>query len=232
MNMSNATEVTTNDAGRGKSLRGVLRVPEKVVARLALYRRILARAANADRESIFSHEIAGICGTTSAQVRRDLMSVGYLGHPAYGYDIEGLLKKLDGFFDEGRGVRMALVGIGNLGRALLPYFNSAGSSMTIVAAFDSDPARVNRTAGDCRSYPVADIQRVLASTPVDVAVIAVPAAAAQETADTLIACGVRSLINLAPVRLVVPSEVYVEYVDIGIAIEKAAFYANARAASK
>lgn len=230
--MSNAGQVTPNVPRSKPSLRGTLRVPEKVVARLALYRRILVRAANADRESIFSHEIAGICGTTSAQVRRDLMSVGYLGHPAYGYDIDGLLRKLDGFFDEGRGIRMALVGVGNLGRALLPYFNSAGSSMTIVAAFDTDPARVHRTVGGCKSHPLDDLRRVLAETPVDVAVIAVPAAAAQQTAETLIAAGVHSLINLAPVRLVVPNDIYVEYVDLGIAIEKAAFYAHTKAAAK
>jgi len=227
--MTNAAAQTPAGTSRPhRPLRGNLRVPEKVVARLALYRRILARAAKADRESIFSHEIAGICGTTSAQVRRDLMSVGYLGHPAYGYDIEGLLKKLDGFFDEGRGIRMALVGVGNLGSALLPYFNSADSSMSIVAAFDNDPARFSRTIQGCRAHSVDELPRILKETDVDVAVIAVPAAAAQQTADILIAAGVRSLINLAPVRLVVPTEVYVEYVDLGIAIEKAAFYAHSR----
>lgn len=220
------TSATLTAASR--STRGIIRVPEKVVARLALYRRILARAANGDRESIFSHEIAGICGTTSAQVRRDLMAVGYLGHPAYGYDIEGLLKKLDGFLDNGGGVRMALVGVGNLGHALLPYFNRGESPMSIVVAFDSDSARVRDDLSGCRCYGIDELSRVLAASPVDVGIIAVPAAAAQETATLLIGAGVRSLINLAPVRLVVPNTVYVEYVDLGIAIEKAAFYARSK----
>jgi redox-sensing transcriptional repressor len=207
-------------------------VSERVVARLALYRRILLRAADGNRPHLFSHEIAAICGTTSAQVRRDLMAVGFAGHPVYGYDVAGLLEKLDVFLDKGRGVRMALVGVGNLGRALLSYFNNGRSHTAIVAAFDSDPARVNRTIGGCHCYPIADLRRVVATTPVDVAVIAVPSEAAQEVAGQLVAAGVRSLLNLAPVRLHVPRHVYVEDVDLGIAIEKAAFYARSKGTSR
>jgi redox-sensing transcriptional repressor len=203
-------------------------VSEKVVARLALYRRILLRAADAEQSFIFSHEIAGICGATSAQVRRDLMAVGFVGHPIYGYEIAGLVAKLDSFLDRGRGVRMALVGVGNLGRALLSYFNAGKQQMTIVAAFDTDRTRVNRTIGGCHSHHLDELPQVLSETRVDVGVIAVPAAAAQQVADMLVAAGVRSLINLAPVRLQLPRNVFVEDVDLGIAIEKAAFYARSR----
>lgn len=203
-------------------------VSQKVVARLALYRRLLQRAENAGRDAIFSHEIAEICGATSAQVRRDLMAVGFVGHPVYGYDIAGLLEKLDTFLDRGKPVRMALVGVGNLGRALLSYFNAGREEMEIVAAFDSDPARVNRTIGGCHSYAIEDLPRVLTETKVEVGVIAVPAGAAQEIANLLVAAGVRSILNLAPVHLQVPRTVFVEDVDLGIAIERAAFYARSK----
>lgn len=189
-------------------------VSQRTVGRLAHYRRILLRARNSGREQLFSHEIAEIAGVTSAQVRRDLMVVGFAGHPVHGYDIDGLLAKLDRFLDRGRPIRMALAGVGNLGRALLAYFNEG-----IVAAFDADPER---------GHPIEELPRVLAQVQVDVGVIAVPANAAQEVADLFVAAGVRSLLNLAPVHLQVPGSVFVEDVDLGLAIERAAFFARAK----
>lgn len=203
-------------------------VSERVIGRLAFYRRILQRAAEDGRTAIYSHEIAEACDATSTQVRRDLMAVGFAGHPIHGYDIEGLLAKMDRFLEVHRGVRLALVGVGNLGRALMSYFSRGRSATTIEAAFDVDPARVNRTIGGIRSYPLDELPAVLAEAKVDVGVIAVPDEAAQHVADLLVAAGVRSLINLAPVRLRVPRNVFVDDVDIGIAIERAAFYARRR----
>lgn len=203
-------------------------VSERVIGRLAFYRRILQRAAEDGRVTIYSHEIAEACDATSTQVRRDLMAVGFPGHPIHGYDVEGLLAKMDRFLEVHRGVRLALVGVGNLGRALMSYFSRGRSTMTIEAAFDVDPARVNRTIGGIHSYPLDQLPDVLAGTKVDVGVIAVPEDAAQHVADLLVAAGVRSLINLAPVRVRVPRSVFVEDVDIGIAIERAAFYARRR----
>lgn len=203
-------------------------VSEKGVARLALYRRVLQHAAEEGTEYLFSHDVAERCGTTSAQVRRDLMAVGFTGHPVYGYELAGLVRELDRFLDKGRTVRMALVGVGNLGRALLPYFNRGKAHATFVAAFDIDEGRVNRTIGGCRSFPMAEMRQVLSETPVDVGVVAVPAAGAQTAAELLIRAGVRSILNFAPVRLTVPENVFVEDVDLGIAIEKAAFFAHAK----
>jgi redox-sensing transcriptional repressor len=201
-------------------------ISARTVARLAFYRRVLLRAHSSGRTTIFSHEIADICDATSAQVRRDLMAVGTLGHPIHGYEIEGLLGQLDQFLDAPHGVRMALVGVGNLGRALLTYFARGRSPMAIEAAFDSDPAKIGRAISGCHVEPVERIGEVLAATPVDVAVIAVPEEFAQHVADQLVAAGVRSLLNLAPTRLRVPDTVFVEDVDLGIAIERAAFYAR------
>jgi redox-sensing transcriptional repressor len=203
-------------------------ISAKTIARLAHYRRVLLRAHSSGRAKIFSHEIASICDATPAQVRRDLMAVGTLGHPIHGYDIEALLAQLDRFLDAPRGVRMALVGVGNLGRALLTYFARGRSYLTIEAAFDTDPGKIGRTINGCRVQPIESIGESLTVTPVDVGVIAVPEEVAQRVADLLVCAGVRSLLNLAPTRLHVPDDVFVEDVDLGIAIERAAFYARHR----
>lgn len=203
-------------------------VSERTVARLAFYRRVLLRALSEGRTTLFSHEIATICDATPAQVRRDLMAVGTLGHPIHGYETEALLAQLDRFLDAPRGVRLALVGVGNLGRALLAYFARGRSYLTIEAAFDTDPSKIGRTISGCPVAPVEQIGEVLATTHVDVGVIAVPEESAQHVADLLVGAGVRSLLNLAPMRLHVPSRVFVEDVDLGIAIERAAFYGRQR----
>ncbi|MGN6182794.1 MAG: redox-sensing transcriptional repressor Rex [Thermoanaerobaculia bacterium] len=203
-------------------------ISAKTIARLAHYRRVLLRAGSSGRTTIFSHEIASICDATPAQVRRDLMAVGTLGHPIHGYAIEGLLAQLDRFLDAPRGVRMALVGVGNLGRALLTYFARGRSYLTIEAAFDTDPAKIGRMISGCRVQSIDAIAEALIATPIDVGVIAVPEEFAQHVADLLVGAGVRSLLNLAPTRLHVPDDVFVEDVDLGIAIERAAFYARHR----
>lgn len=200
----------------------------KTIARLAQYRRVLVRAHAGGRATIYSHEIASICDATPAQVRRDLMAVGTLGHPIHGYDIEALLAQLDRFLDAPRGVRMALVGVGNLGRALLTYFARGRSAIIIEAAFDTDPAKIGCSISGCGVQPIERIGDVLAATPIDVGVIAVPEDVAQHVADLLVCAGVRSLLNLAPMRLHVPENVFVEDVDLGIAIERAAFYSRHR----
>jgi redox-sensing transcriptional repressor len=203
-------------------------ISSRTVARLAHYRRVLLRASNAGTVSMYSHEIAAICDATPAQVRRDLMAVGTLGHPIHGYDVETVLAQLDLFLDSPRGIRMALVGVGNLGRALLSYFARGRSPMTMEAAFDNDPAKVGTLIGGVPVEPLSRIATVLQGTPVDVGVLAVPEDCAQSVADLLVTAGVRSLLNLAPIRLHLPPTVYVEDVDLGIAIERAAWYGRHR----
>jgi redox-sensing transcriptional repressor len=165
-------------------------------------------------------------GISPAQVRRDLMKVGYLGHPRHGYEVRGLLGKLDSYFDLDQSLRMVLVGAGNLGRAILGHFAAQPSHIGLEAAFDTDPGKTGRVLHGCRCHPLENLAEVVAGRGVSVGIVAVPPAAAQRTAELLVAAGVRGILNFAPVRLRVPESVFVEDIDVTLAVEKVGYFAK------
>jgi redox-sensing transcriptional repressor len=201
-------------------------VSVRTIGRLSLYRRLLATLLAQDARHTFSHQLAAMAGVTAAQVRRDLMVVGYSGSTTRGYDVLELAESIGRFLDAPQGQKAALVGAGNLGRALLAFFAGRRPRLSIVAAFDADPQKVNRTFRGCPCYPVAQLPQVVASQGVEVGIIAVPAESAQEVADSLVRAGARGLVNFAPIPLRVPQGIYVEDVDIAVSLEKAAYFAR------
>jgi len=203
-------------------------VSERTVERLSLYRRLLSRLRDEAQESVFSHELAAMAGVTAVQVRRDLMSIGYSGSPTSGYAVEGLIESIGRFLDAPGGQRAALIGVGNLGRAILTFFSHRRPKLSIVAAFDSDPGKVGRVISGCRCYPIAELAQVVQDKAIDIGVITVPATVAQEVADLLTRSGVKGLLNLAPVRLRVPANVPVEDLDITMSLEKVAYLTRQR----
>lgn len=202
-------------------------VSDKTIGRLSLYRRLLNVLQAEGVRSVFSHQLANMAGCTAAQVRRDLMAVGYSGSPSAGYDVSRLLESIRDFLDVPGGQAVALVGVGNLGKALLAYFSGRRPNLQVVAAFDSDPYKANRVIHGCRCYPVESLADVVAGKDIQVAILAVPASAAQAVAETLVRAGVRGIVNFAPVRLRVPEGVYVEDIDMSISLEKVAYFARA-----
>jgi redox-sensing transcriptional repressor len=205
-----------------------MEIPDRVIERLSAYRRVLRQRLDAGETRIYSHELANLEGVTAAQVRRDVMTIGYAGSPSRGYDVRGLIDHISKLLNPSRGSGMVLVGMGHIGGALAEYFSRRGSELTIAAAFDVHPDRVGRVLHGCRCYPVDELERVVAETGPTVAILAVPAEAAQALADRLVRAGLRGLLNFAPVRLRVPNDVYVEDVDIAVLLEKVAFLAQAR----
>lgn len=202
-------------------------IPPRTIARLSLYRRVLAELPESRNEHIFSRELAERAGVTAAQVRRDIMAIGgHAGNPARGYDVKQLLRDLSTFLDAARGQGMALVGVGNLGKAILGYFVGRNPKLSIEAAFDVDPAKTNRVIHRCRCYPVDELVHEVGRRRLRVGIITVPAPAAQPVADRLCEAGVRGLVNFAPVRLSVPDDVFVEDIDMSMVLEKVAFFAR------
>ncbi|MBN2582346.1 MAG: redox-sensing transcriptional repressor Rex [Planctomycetes bacterium] len=206
--------------------------PERTVGRLSLYRRLLVAMRNRGTKSVFSHELASAAGVTAAQVRRDMMVVGCSGSPAKGYDVRELIEHIGLFLDSSEPESVGLVGVGNIGRAMMAYFEGRRPKLKMVAAFDSDPSKVNRVVHGCRCYAMEDMARVVAERGIQVAMVAVPAESAQEVADVLVRCGVRGLLNFAPMALRVPEHVYVEDIDVTTSLEKVAFFARSRRANK
>jgi len=176
--------------------------------------------------NVYSHQLARLACGTPAQVRRDLMVVGYRGSPVSGYDVPRLLESLRECLDAPGGQGVALVGVGNLGKAILSYFRGRRPNLEIVAAFDNDPAKTSRVIHGCRCWPMESLEEVVSSRKVRTAVITVPAASAQAVAEALARAGVTGLLNFAPVRLRVPAKVHVDDMDMSIALEKVAYFAR------
>lgn len=203
-----------------------LAISGKTVARLSLYRRILYELLEEGETHVFSHELADLVRGTAAQVRRDMMAVGYAGSPTRGYDIDALIANIARFLDAPEGQRIALVGLGKLGMAILGYFEGRRPKLRIAAAFDVDPQRVNRVLHGCRCYPVDKLPEIVRRQAIEIGIVTVPANAAQQVAETLCAAGVRGLLNFTPVRLRVPPAVDIEDYDISMCLEKVAYFAR------
>ena len=201
-------------------------ISDKTIGRLSLYRRLLHMLLAEGAQNVFSHELAAMARGTAAQVRRDLMVTGFSGSPTRGYEIRGLVESIGRFLDGSTSQHVSLVGIGNLGQAILAYFSGRRPRLSIVAAFDNDPAKVNRAIHGCRCHPVERLETVTREKAVRIGIITVPAEAAQDTAERLCHAGVRGILNFAPVRLAVPREVYVENLDVTMVLEKVAFFAR------
>ncbi len=207
-------------------------ISDKTVARLSVYRRVLQDMQDAGQQHVFSHELASKSGCTAAQVRRDVMATGYSGSPVRGYDVAALAASISEFLFHSDAQKVALVGIGNLGRALMAFSPRRNPRIPIVAAFDNDPAKVNRVIHGCRCYPVQQMEAIVQAEGIGIGIIAVPASVAQDTARRLCQAGVVGLLNFAPTHVWVPPHVYIENLDLSMSLEKVAFFAGLQSAQK
>jgi redox-sensing transcriptional repressor len=198
------------------------------VGRLSLYRRLLSNHLSPGTQFVFSHELAAMARVSPAQVRRDLMHLNCSGSPSKGYRVDYLIACLSEELDHVTGQSVALVGIGNLGRALITYFHGRRERLAIMAAFDREPEKVNRIFHGCHCYPLEELENVLERDDIRAAILAVPAAEAQAVADRLTGAGVKGLLNYAPVPLRVPDDVYLEEQDMTTALERVAYFARKR----
>ena len=208
------------------------KIPTRTVERLARYRRIVRERADKGVQSLYSHELAALAAGTAAQVRRDLMSIGCTGSSNYGYRVSELLESIGRAIDDADLQRVALVGVGNLGAALLDFAAHCCPNIVISAAFDLDPGKTDRVYHGVRVYNDSSIAEVVRAEKISVAIICVPAAAAQEVVDQLVAAGVSGILNFAPKILRVPINVYVEQIDMTVALEKVAYFTRLRDAAR
>ena len=200
-------------------------IPVNTIGRLSLYRRLLLEQLEAGARQVYSHQLARLAVSTPAQVRRDLMTIGFSGSPRKGYAIQEMAQAIGALLARSVETSVALVGVGNLGRAILSYYANR-QPVRFAAAFDRAPEKTGRILHGCRCYPVDQMAEIIAREGIHVGVIAVPASEAQGVADQLILAGVKGLLNFAPARLHVPAGLYVENVDLMMALDKVAYYAH------
>lgn len=201
-------------------------ISAKTIGRLSLYRRLLLQLAADGVKYIYSHDLAAEAGVSAAQVRRDIMYIGYSGNPNRGYDAQELIQSIGNFFDAPDVQNIAIVGVGNLGRAIMAYFTGRREKLHIAAVFDSDPDKYGRVIHGYRCYDVEMLPQVANELNITIGAICVPAAVAQKVADKLVLAGIGGILNFAPVPLHVPSDIYVENIDMTMAMEKVAYFAR------
>lgn len=197
------------------------RIPEATVTRLPLYLRVLGEA---ESDTVSSDELAARAGVNAAQVRKDLSYLGSYGTRGVGYDVQYLLRQINRRLGLDMERRVAIIGLGNLGRALASYAGFPARGFQVVAAFDADPAKVGTVVGSTEVRPASSLAEFLREKGVDIAVITTPASAAQAVADTLVAAGVGCILNFAPTTVAVPDHVALRQVDLGIELQILSFY--------
>ncbi len=202
-------------------------IPVNTIGRLSLYRRLLSDQLAAGLRQVYSHQLAALAVTTAAQVRRDLMTIGFSGSPRRGYASAELVDAIDEVLVRSVETSVALVGVGNLGRAILAYYASR-QPIRFAAAFDRSSEKTGRVLHGCRCYPSDQMTEVVARENIHVGVIAVPAGEAQAVCDQLVLAGVKGILNFAPVRLRVPAGLHVENVDLMMALDRVAYFAHER----
>ena len=207
---------------------GPSRISESTVRRLSLYLRLLQEVDALEQATISSDDLAERSGTTSAQVRKDLSVFGSFGKRGLGYSVADLLGRITHILGLDRGWRVALVGAGKIGSALISYRNFQERGFRIEAVFDSDPAKIGQKWGSLTVLSVTEMERVLSEEGIEIAVVAVPGEAAQDVVDRIIGAGVKAVLNFAPIRLRVPEDVALRNVDMVVELEGLAYTLTSR----
>ena len=199
-------------------------LPEKTVERLSEYRRSLLRCLEEGKTHIFSHELARLHNITAVQVRRDIMFIAYTSPHRKGYDIKDLIKVIGKIIDPKESYNVAVVGWGNLGRAITAYFAGKRPLLNLVAAFDIDPKKVGSESAGVECYSIDRLREIAGTKNITVAILTVPPGVAQDMAKALVASGIKGILNFTSVTLSLPPGVYVEDYDMVTSIEKVAYY--------
>ena len=163
-------------------------------------------------------------GLTSAQIRKDLSYFGEFGKQGMGYDLRNLRNQLERILHIDRVWPVILVGAGDLGQALANYGGFISRGFAIVAAFDSDPSRIGQRLGDLIVQDAKDLARSIQERSIEIAILAVPASAAQEVALSLTDSGIKAILNYAPVSLNLPESIQVRFIDPAASLQSMTYY--------
>ena len=201
-----------------------IEIPEVVIERLPVYARALAALQARGLEVVSSQDLGDQLGVTPAQIRKDLSYFGRFGKQGRGYNVDRLMEELRQILGLDRTWTMVLVGVGQLGRAILHYGGFGPQGFHVVEAFDAHPDQIGEFAGAKRVRDVAELPHVLQTTHVDIGIVAVPAEHAQDVINTLIAGGVRAILNYAPIAAQVPTGVHIRQIDPVLALQSMTYY--------
>jgi len=202
-----------------------MKVAEPTIERLVQYYRLLELLHEEGRRVVSSQEIGEMLSLKASQVRKDLSYFGEIGKRGVGYHVEKLYEHIKSILSSPRLWRIALVGVGRLGEALLGHKAFQSSKFKVLALFDVDPGKVGRSIMGIPCYPIEKITDVLREQQVEILILTVPAAAAQGCVDRAVAAGtIRGILSFAQTAVIVPKSVLVYHVDIATELEKLLFF--------
>jgi redox-sensing transcriptional repressor len=201
-------------------------VPFRTIGRLTRYWQTLSDLASDGHSHVYSHLLASKAQVSAAQVRRDLMIIGYTGTPAHGYDVNKLVHHIEAFVFPPKEQRAAIAGVGNIGLAILKYFTGRRPCLKITSSFEINPEKYGRLIHGCRCYSIENASEIIREQGITVGVIAIPDREAQYVCNVFIEAGIRGILNFARTPLQTPPGVYVEDIDLAMSMDRVAFFAR------
>ena len=199
-------------------------VPDVVVLRLPLYVRALAQLLESGGDIVSSQQLGALLQMTPAQIRKDLSYFGRFGKQGRGYNVRFLHEELRQILGLDRNWSACLIGVGNLGQAIINYPGFAPEGFNILAAFDSDPELVGMNVGDLAVQPMSELGRTLETRGLSIGIVAVPASQAQSVIEQLVESGVQGILNYAPIAPYVPMGVVLRNIDPVLSLQSMTFY--------
>ncbi len=201
-----------------------IKIPKATARRLPLYYRYLNFLKDEGKEKVSSTEFSDAVQVDSASIRRDFSYFGALGKRGYGYDVESLLNFFKKILNQDTLTNVALVGVGNLGHALLNYNFKRSNNIRISAAFDVDPKITGTILSGVPVYNMAEMKKQLEEQQISIAILSVPQPVAQKTADEMMEAGIRGIMNFTPIRLSAPNGVRIQNVDLATELQTLIYF--------
>jgi redox-sensing transcriptional repressor len=200
------------------------KIPDIIIGRLPVYLRALQRMADKGIQTTSSQELGERVGISAAQIRKDISQFGEFGKQGTGYRISFLSDKLREILNINRIWDVAVIGAGDMGHALANYPGFVNRGFRIAMVFDSDPAKIGQQIGDYSVQDAAGLVNKIREANIKVAMLTVPASAAQEVADKLVEAGIKAILNYAPISLTVPEGVRVQHIDPATHLQRMTYY--------
>ncbi|WP_320053433.1 redox-sensing transcriptional repressor Rex [uncultured Acetobacteroides sp.] len=205
-----------------------MKLPEKTIERLSEYRRTLFDCLSNGKTHIYSHELANLHSNTAVQVRRDLMLIGFSSMTKKGYDVKELIDLISKILDSKDGQNVAVLGMGNLGKAITTYFNGKRSKLNIKATFDVDPAKIGTLQSGVMCYSIDDFEEIVKRENITIAVVTASPNAAPLLAPIIEKAGIKGVLSFTSTPISFSDNIYHEAYDMITSLEKVAYFVKER----
>ena len=200
------------------------KIPDIIIGRLPIYLRALQRLAEQGIRNTSSQELGEMIGISAAQIRKDISQFGEFGKQGTGYSIPFLIERLQGILKVNRVWDVIIVGMGDMGHALARYNGFVNRGFNVVMLFDNDPTKVGQKVNDIEILDTTVLLEKIKENRIKIAMLTVPAIAAQEVANLLVKAGVKAILNYAPIHLNVPKDVHVQHIDPATHLQRMTYY--------